>query len=112
MFYENEPIKHIYVVYKGEFKLTKKIISRKQICKEKPLETQSIKLPHKNISFRNVGPGEILGASESFEKEDTFMATCVCRSQEGIVLKFEKNKFWKKVLAPDNNLDDIQAFLT
>lgn len=37
--------------------------------------------------------------------------TCVCKSQDGIVLRIDKVKFIKKLLSPENNLEEIAAYI-
>lgn len=65
MFNEEDPIKYVYIVYKGEFKLYKKIVSKKQEQGQKDqdfeLEIKSIRIPQKNVPFKTISPGEILG---------------------------------------------------
>ena len=33
------------------------------------------------------------------------MESCVCKSQEGVILRFNKAKFLKNVMTPDNNME-------
>lgn len=39
------------------------------------------------------------------------METCVCKSQEGVILRIDKNKFMKKLLSTDNSLEEIHSFI-
>lgn len=39
------------------------------------------------------------------------MESCVCKSQEGVILRFHKTKFLKKVMTTDNNMEEIKEFV-
>ena len=61
--------------------------------------------PDKMCCYRTVYPGEVLGYLEVFDKGNQYLESCVCKSQEGMILSFEKNKFMKKVMSADNSVD-------
>lgn len=53
----------------------------------------------------------MLAYTEAYKRVNLHPESCVCKSQDGVVLKIEKNKFLKKVLSPDNNLEEVVPFL-
>jgi hypothetical protein len=78
-------LKYIYIIYRGEFKLYKKVSSKKEEVAQ--LEIQERRVSQRNICWKTIELGEILGAVEAYNKVGFFQETCVCKSQEGIVLK-------------------------
>ena len=61
--------------------------------------------------FRTVENGEILGYLESYFRLGQHGETCVCKSQEGVILRIDKTKFLKKLTSSDNNLPAIDQFM-
>lgn len=108
---ENDLIRYIYIVYKGEFKLYKKVRSRKDSARTITQENEEQRCIARNLSFKTIEIGEILGYTEAYKKIGNYLETCVCKSQGGVVLRIDKNKFMKKIISTENNLDDIIPFI-
>lgn len=52
-----------------------------------------------------------MGYTESYRRISNHLETCVCKSQDGIVLRIDKNKFLKKITSTENNLEEIIPFI-
>ena len=75
----------------------KKVRSRKDSARSITQENEESRCVTKNLSFKTIEIGEILGYTESYRKISNHLETCVCKSQDGIVLRIDKNKFLKKI---------------
>lgn len=85
--------------------------SRKDSSRTITQENEEQRYLTKNLSFKTIEIGEILGYTESYKKISNHLETCVCKSQDGIVLRIDKNKFMKKITSTENNLEEIIPFI-
>ena len=89
----------------------KKVRSRKESARTITQENEEQRSVTRNLSFKTIEIGEILGYTETYKKISNHLETCVCKSQDGIVMRIDKNKFMKKIISTENNLDDIIPFI-
>lgn len=111
---EGEALKYVHILYRGEFRLYKRASSRKQPAHpphQEEVAVQEQRVPHRDFCFRTVENGEILGYLESYFRLGQHGETCVCKSQEGVILRIDKTKFLKKLTSSDNNLPAIDQFM-
>jgi CRP-like cAMP-binding protein len=115
VFKEGDPVRYIYVLFQGEFKLYKKVVCKKQARpgggeESEQMEARQARHPHRNVGWKGLQVGEILGHLELLHSQGAHLESCVCKSQEGVVLRVERGKFLKKVLGSEHNLEELLQF--
>jgi CRP-like cAMP-binding protein len=111
LYSEDDPARYVYVIFRGEFKLYKRVACGKDAASSSQDVQERARRTSRNVSLKTIGLGEVLGCWEAYERTGAHQETCVCKSQDGLVLRIEKAKFLKKVLSPENNLEEIVPFL-
>ena len=100
LYIAGQPVNEVFLIKDGLFRLTKTVISPSL---GKPKKKQA----RKQVHVATIGPGELLGASQSLEG-NAFECTCQCVSERGEALLITKQHF-KAILAGEGKL---KAFLT
>ncbi|CAG9334175.1 unnamed protein product [Blepharisma stoltei] len=103
MYKEGDEAKEVYLIKEGEFQFIKKIPIDHDFSNQKKLT--KVLVPKKSISHRAevaiLGKGEFFGEEEVIN-ETKRTTTCICYSQQAIVLAISASDFVKRITSEDS----------